>query len=68
LDKSGLKTQPDRTHTHGLGRNFCSKPNPTATLRPDRELDRRSDMRPDRKSEIETDMKMNKMNKKKAKT
>jgi hypothetical protein len=32
LDKSGLKTQPDRTHTHGLGRNFCPKPNPTATL------------------------------------
>jgi hypothetical protein len=27
-----LKTQPDRTHTHGLGRNFCPKPNPTATL------------------------------------
>jgi hypothetical protein len=32
LDKSGLKTQPDRTHTHGLGRNFCPKPNPTTTL------------------------------------
>jgi hypothetical protein len=31
-----LKTQPDRTHTHGLGGNFCSKPNPTVTLR-DRE-------------------------------
>jgi hypothetical protein len=27
-----LKTQPDRTHTHGLGGNFCPKPNPTATL------------------------------------
>jgi hypothetical protein len=29
LNKSSLKTQPDRTHTHGLGRNFCPKPNPT---------------------------------------
>jgi hypothetical protein len=32
LEKSYLKTQPDRTHTHGLGGNFCPKPNPTATL------------------------------------
>jgi hypothetical protein len=32
LEKSYLKTQPDQTHTHGLSGNFCSKPNPTATL------------------------------------
>jgi hypothetical protein len=32
LDKSSLKTQPDRTHTHGLGRNFCLKPNLMAIL------------------------------------
>jgi hypothetical protein len=32
LEKSYLKTQPDRTHTHGLGGNFCSKLNPTTTL------------------------------------
>jgi hypothetical protein len=32
LDKSGLKTQPERTLAHGLGRNFCSKSNPTTTL------------------------------------
>jgi hypothetical protein len=32
LNKLGLKTQRDRTHTHGLSRSFRSKPNPTATL------------------------------------
>jgi hypothetical protein len=32
LNKSSLKTQPDRAHTHGLGRNFCSQLNSTITL------------------------------------
>jgi hypothetical protein len=32
LEKSYLKTQPDRTHTHGLGGNFCTKLNSTITL------------------------------------
>jgi hypothetical protein len=37
-------------------------------VKPDRRLDKRPDMRSDKRPEIETDMKMNKMNKKKAKT